>query len=216
MGTREKVFLMVGAMIALQPLLPADSPASEPQAAEESVRQAGEDRWVPSLALIGGVSIQKMRGAADSLFLEDMLPPPVPLRGEVNGSDTAVSPFVGASIELMTPTLDIPTRPRLFITGEILPTFAADRDVALEGDPDCVRGPEPGSICARDEDGTRTRPFGEDSLNGQGTRTAAEIDTLVYGATLGVAAIVWLTLGATAGWIWARRGHQTAARPAHG
>ena len=55
----------------------------------------------------------------------------------------------------MTPALPIPTRPRLFVSGEILPTFASDRDLALEGDPGCVRGPEPDAPCARDEDGSR-------------------------------------------------------------
>ncbi|MCH8891040.1 MAG: hypothetical protein IH827_08185 [Myxococcales bacterium] len=122
-------------------------------------------------------------------------PPPLPvvLRGFVDGNDLAVSPFVGGTLELMTPALPIPTRPRLFLSGEILPTFASDRDLALEGDPDCVRGPEPGAVCAKnepiDEDGNPVRltPFGEDSTRGQGSRTSAQIDTLVFGASLGVA-----------------------------
>jgi hypothetical protein len=85
-------------------------------------------------------------------------------------------------------------RPRLFLSGEILPTFASDRDVALDGDPSCVRGPEPEvEFCAldepTDEDGRplRTAGFNEDGINGEGSRTSAQIDTLVFGANLGVA-----------------------------
>jgi len=88
----------------------------------------------------------------------------------------------------MAPALSIPTRPRLFVSGEFLPTFASDRDVTLEGDPSCVRGPDPGVGCARDEKpGSRKIPFGATSANGQGTTTSAQIDTLVFGANLGVA-----------------------------
>jgi hypothetical protein len=83
----------------------------------------------------------------------------------------------------MTPALAIPTRPRLFASAEILPTFASDRDLALDGDPSCVRGPVSGVRCARDGD----RVFEQQEANGLGSRTSARIDTLVYGASLGVA-----------------------------
>ena len=58
------------------------------------------------------------------------------------------------------------------------PTFASTRDLALEGDPDCVRGPLVGDPCARDEE-VRDRSFGEDAANGTGTRTSAKVGTLV-------------------------------------
>jgi hypothetical protein len=90
-------------------------------------------------------------------------------------------------VELMTPALAIPTRPRFFFGAEIVPTFGSDRALAFEGNPDCVRGPLPNDPCARDEDGTRRSGYGEAEANGVGTRTTATFDTLVYGATLGVA-----------------------------
>jgi hypothetical protein len=150
---------------------------------ERSTRQAGEDRWVPSLAIISGVTGQKQEGSANSLLFEDMSPDPVFLRGFVDGDDIAISPFVGGALELMTPALPIPTRPRLFASGEILPTFASDRDLALEGDPGCVRGNQPGAPCAKNGG----QDFDENAANGQGSRTSAQVDTLVYGASLGVA-----------------------------
>jgi hypothetical protein len=93
----------------------------------------------------------------------------------------------------MTPALPIPLRPRLFVSGEILPTFASDRDLAVEGGAGCVRGPEPTAPCATAEprkengDPIRAKPFGGDVANGQGTSTITQVDTLVFGANLGVA-----------------------------
>lgn len=193
MRSRAHVFPAVGALVALQALLPAASLAIGGGDPEEPARQAGEDRWIPSLAITAGATIQQQQGFAESLLFEEGSPDPVPLRpadspNPLDGDDIAVSPFVGGSLELMTPALPIPMRPRVFLSGEILPTFAPSRDVALEHDPsDCVRGPEVGQVCAKDEDGSRRNGFGEDAAVGVGTRTSAEIGTLVYGAILGVA-----------------------------
>jgi hypothetical protein len=187
--------LIVGAIVAFLALFPIAALAIDGGGPEEPAKQAGEDRWVPSLAIIAGATIQEQQGIADSCLFpgsddtsrdcDSHVDPE--LQGFFEGDDLAVSPFVGGSLELMTPALPIPTRPRLFLSGEILPTFASDRDIALDGDPDCIRGPEPDALCARDEDGSRRSPFGEDSVNGEGSRTRAQVDTLVFGASLGVA-----------------------------
>jgi hypothetical protein len=180
------LFRIIGAIVVLGALFPIASLASEGGKSGELTRQAGEDRWVPSLAITSGASIQEHQGSADS-YLEEPGEPIVPLRPSVDGDDLAVSPFVGGVLELMTPALPIPTRPRLFVSGEILPTFASDRDLALDGDPGCIRGDYPDAPCASEEDGSRNTSFPEVSAKGQGSRTSAEIDTLVYGASLGVA-----------------------------
>jgi hypothetical protein len=204
------VFLIIGAAVALQAMVSVASLATDGGELEEPTRQAGEDRWVPSLAITSGVTIQQQQGFADSFF-EDTSPT-VPIRGFVKGKDTAVSPFVGGTLELMTPALPITTRPRLFVSGEILPTFASDRDLVFEGDPSCVSGPEPEVPCAtnepRDENGDpiRVKPFDEDNANGQGTSTITQVDTLVFGASLGVAfpLQVWkrqLRIKPSIGWI---------------
>jgi hypothetical protein len=183
MRKRANVFPMVGAVVALQALFPIASLATDGGDPEEPAQRAGEDRWVPSLAITGGATIQEQQGSADSFLFEDMSP----IRGFVDGDDLAASPFVGGSLELMAPALPIPTRPRLFVSGEILPTFASDREVALEGDPDCVRGPEPDAPCASDPGGLSGVGFGEDGANGQGTSTTAKVGSLAFGASLGVA-----------------------------
>ena len=171
---------MVGAVLPLAALFPMASRAGDGG-------QPAENRWVPSLAIISGGSIQDQDGFANSVVVDTTAAPgtdPEDLRGMVVGDDLAVSPFVGGSVELMTPALPVPTRPRLFLSGEILPTFASDRGPAVEGDPDCIKSGESGSPCATTGLGPQ---FGESSANGQGTRTSSEIDTLVYGASVGVA-----------------------------
>jgi hypothetical protein len=186
MRERATIFLLLFlTIVASHALLPAVSLAIEPDAPP---RQAGEDRWVPSLAITGGAIFQDQEGLGDSVLFEDGATDPVPLRGLVEGDDFAVSPFVGASLELMAPALPIPTRPRFFVSGEVLPTFGSDRDLALEGDPDCVRGSEPKAPCVPNEEpGQRVRKLDEDAANGVGTNTTATVETLVFGANLGVA-----------------------------
>jgi hypothetical protein len=180
------VFWLVFAVVALQARLPAASLAAEGADPADHTKQAGEDRWVPSLTITSGVTIQGLDGSSNS-FLVDMVGATTPLRGFIDGSDTAVSPFVGGSLEVMTPALPLPGRPRLFLSGEILPTFASDRDLAVDGDPSCVRGPEPNAPCARKPGGLGGLPFNADSANGTGSNTIATVDTLVYGANLGAA-----------------------------
>lgn len=199
MQKRANDLLLVGALVALGLLIPIASLATDAGKSAGPAKQAGEDRWVPSLAITSGATIQQQQGLVDScLFSDDMTPadtscnsrgtPPDPaLRGLFRGDDLSVAPFVGGSLELMTPALPIPTRPRIFLSGEILPTFASDRDLAVEGNPGCVRGPKPDAPCAKDEDGSRRTGFGDDAVNGTGSRTSARIDTLVFGANLGVA-----------------------------
>jgi hypothetical protein len=156
---------------------------------------------VPSLAILAGANFQQQDGEAVSSFLAAGAMNPVALQpacipalnptcAPVPVSDDAlvVGPFVGAALELLTPALPIPTRPRLFLGGEILPSFVSEYDVALEGDPDCIRGPEPDAPCATDETpGQRTAAFAETNANGQGIRTRSSVDTLVFGASAGLA-----------------------------
>jgi hypothetical protein len=178
-----KVFSVI---VALGALFPAASLAVDGGDPEEPTKQAGEDRWVPSLAITGGVTIQDQDGTSDS-FLVDVNSDSTPLQGFIEGSDTAVSPFVGGSLEVMSPALPIRLRPRLFVSGEILPTFASDRDLAVEGDPSCIRGPEPNAPCANKPGGLSGANFNADNANGRGSSLITEVDTLVYGANLGVA-----------------------------
>jgi hypothetical protein len=198
------VFRLVCALVALQ--VPFSGAALAGEVAN-SVGQAGEDRWVPSLAITSGLTIQKLQGSVDSvLFQPETNPTAVPLQGSFDDDDLAVSPFVGGSLEVMTPALPIPLRPRLFMSGEILPTFDNERRVAVDKNPGCLRGPEVGAPCVMDIVGLLDRSFAEDAVIGQGSLTTADIDTLVYGASFGVSfpariAERQIRIKPSAGWI---------------
>jgi len=167
--------------------VPSPTFASALEGILDPPNQAGENRWVPSVAVALGVTIQKQSGYATSVLLEDDTPPPVDLGGTHQADDVAVTPFLGVDLQIMAPAIPIPTRPRFFLGAEILPTFAVSRDLAFAGNPDCLKGPEPNAVCARDEDGSRRRDFGIDAANGLGTRTTAKINPLSYGMSFGVA-----------------------------
>jgi hypothetical protein len=198
-------FVSWSAVVALLAALSAASGAQEEEAKARQEGQAGEDRWVPSLALISGLTIQSQEASVETRdsvgMLEDF---------STEGDDLAVSPYVGANLELMSPALPLPGRPRLFLGVEILPTFAAARDIAKIGDPtgfasqDIPPPPlwptEPGDPprvepCDDGEGGVRLSErecyprFGytESGILGQGGQTTAEIDPLVFGAAAGVA-----------------------------
>jgi hypothetical protein len=186
------------AAAALEVSLPMLATAQDPRPDRDAGdRQPGEDRWVASLAVTSGVLLQGQDGSvAACLFANPAdatgscpAPGSTPLRPSSSDDDLAIAAFVGADLELMSPALPIPTRPRLFLAGEIIPTFADDRDLAAEGDPSCVRGPEPGDPCASDEDPLNPRniPYGETAANGQGSVLTTSYATLSFGANLGVA-----------------------------
>jgi len=150
-------------------------------------RQEGEDRWVPSFGITMGVTIQTQSGFADSVVFVDDMPPAEPLAGTYYGDDLGVSPYVGFEFQITSPAIEVTTRPRIFMGAEILPTFAVDRDLAFQGSPSCVSGPEPNAPCASEEDGSRRYPFGESAANGEGTVTSASVGTLAYGLSMGAA-----------------------------
>ena len=161
--------------------------AAEPDAAS----RAGEDRWVPALALTSGFTIQDQKASVSSLDVTNG----VPLRNPAKGDDVAVSPYVGGNVQLMTPAITaIPGHLRVFATGEILPTFAASRNIANEGNPSEFEFPsDPGQIP-------------ELAIKGQGSVTTAEIQTLAFGAAIGIAFPFevrgyQLRLKPSAGWI---------------
>lgn len=173
------IFALLSAGAALLAALPAARAAGEEAGARSS--QKGDDRWVPSLAVISGLTVQEWNGSVSSQTCPGCtLPSPnaVPLRNPASGGDRDVSPYVGGNFELMSPALPIPTSPRLFIGGDLFAAFGTERSVAQEGDPGRLRSPLP--------PGAGNTPFGEDSVLGQGSATQAELDTTVYGAHAGI------------------------------
>lgn len=158
-------------------------------------RTNGDARWVPSLAIRGGALIGDQKASVASACAkggpgvpEIVIPPcsffstppeaPNFLRPAENGSELGLSPLVGFDFELMTPTLEaLPGRPRFFVRGGVNLIFPPSRDVAKEADPTSISSP-------------RDKPFDAlpaAALNGKGSKVAATLQTLGYGAGIGVA-----------------------------
>jgi hypothetical protein len=173
------------------------SPPISADAQDLADGQQSEDRWVVSLAVTSGVLLQGQDGKTDACLFADPTntttacpaPGSTQLRPPTSANDLAIAAFVGPNLELMAPALPVPTRPRFFLSGEIVPTFAADRDLSSEGDPGCVKGTAPGSPCALDitPADLPTNAFGQDDALGQGSVVTTTYDTMAYGANLGLA-----------------------------
>jgi len=191
---RPRVNIVVAgiAALALQLSLPI---AAIAQDAPEA--QTDESRWIASLAVTSGVLLQGQYGSTDAcLFanpadLSGSCPAAgaTQLRPGTTANDLSIAAFVGPNLELLSPALPVPTRPRFFLSGEIIPTFSADRDLSSEGDPGCVRGTAPGAPCASDltPDTLPTSPYGQDDALGQGSLVTTSYDTMSFGANLGLA-----------------------------
>jgi hypothetical protein len=174
METVFKVLALVGLLSAF---------SSTPSAAWEGSGQEGADRWVPSVALISGVTFQDWDGGVSSSICRGcMIPDPMEeqLRPGATGGDLDVSPSFGTGVELMTPEIPIPGSPRLFFGAEIAGVFGANRKPAQNGETGKVGNPAPEQ--AQDSTG-----FGDDIALGQGSEVLAKIEDTSYGATLGIA-----------------------------
>jgi len=167
-----------------------------PAVAQDAAVRPGEDRWIPGLGITGGITFQQQdssvasscavggAGATGIPACSGGVPPgPGVLRPSDDDTDWAVSPYVGVDAQLMTPALPIPTRPRLFLRGEVLPTFAVTRSIANEGDATGLEPPVFGGT-------GRLQPpinYPEPAVSGQGSKTDSTVETLAFGADVGVA-----------------------------
>jgi hypothetical protein len=164
-----------------------------PSPSHAEARPDETERWVPSVAVFGGIIGQTASGDVISgLVMGDQLPPlnllcKTPLgtpdinciRPPAAGEDTLLAATVGGSVELMTPRLfGAAGRPRLFAHTDFAAAFGFESTIAGEGAPG-----EFGLVAAA---GTITN-LSEGSVTGQGSRTLAEIQPFVLSAGLGVA-----------------------------
>lgn len=168
------------------------SPAFAAAGAEPGEPEEPESarRWLPSIAVISGATIQDWQGESRATFVPDLstLPmdaPPEAVQNAMDqafdqrtdGSDRDITAFMGGSLELMTPTLPLPLSPRLFVGGELTAYFGTLRGVATDGEVGDLRSAQANEAAA----------FPEQSTLGQGSEVRGEVDTLVYGAHAGIA-----------------------------
>jgi hypothetical protein len=160
-----------------------------------SAKEQDEEGWVPSLALFYDMLGQ--RGEAAIATSDVMQPPittdcrefnqdlwgcpqsPVQVTFPSQGNDTDVVPMVGASLELMTPSLlERFLAPRLFAHADGAASFGFERNLAGERKPDTffAETPVPPAF-----------DIFERSVSGQGSRALIQVERWVFGAGLGVA-----------------------------
>jgi len=139
-------------------------------AAEKSTERDGDDRWIPAIAVVVGFSTQEQQGTVSSIDLNDPLSPPRP----ANSNDAYTNALeIGGNLELLTPVLEIPLRPRFFIGGEIVNVSHQRRRIAAEGDPSGLKPPS-------------NALYPENAILGQGSSTVTDLDNVLYGASIGL------------------------------
>ena len=161
----------------------AQSPASPPSSArpDSNVQQPSPspfgdaDRWVPSLSLTLGFSFHAMEGEVSSLNLTDGSE----ARPTVDDDKVARSPIAGGRLGLLSPSLPIPLRPRLFLEGEIAAVSNQKRRVAREGTPTGINQPSANPIDGRFD-------IREETITGVGSVTNADMKNRQYGAAVGL------------------------------
>jgi len=172
--------------------------ASVASADAEDPRAASERRWAPALAIWSGFTVQNQDATATSrcaqggpqttltngtflvaCSLPQQLRGPANMRPPVQNNENVVSPLVGASLQLSTPTFEfVPFRPRIFGSAELITYFSPKRKIAREGAPSGVH--LPANIDLPENASTV-------SLLGRGSETTSQVQLLGYGAKLGLA-----------------------------
>jgi hypothetical protein len=130
-------------------------------------------------AVASGFVTGDRAAVAPPTFLGDCTSTPQLIRCSASSDDLQVTPFVGGSLEIMTPApFDLPGHPRLFAHGDAAALFPFDRDFAKEGLPDAFepQRSELGPILVT-----------ENSVMGQGSQTSAKLEPWLLSAGLGVA-----------------------------
>jgi len=156
------------------------------------------DRWIPGVAIMGGVTIENAAATVQGASRPGA--PPLPYTpstrcvtpcisgykgGSAASSDLMVSPYVGASFELLTPGVAWrDSEVRVFVHGDVLPGFPFDRTIAKVGAPGPFDFPknDPPPVA----DGRPWVTYSEEQVLGRGAATRVELDSVVFGAGLGV------------------------------
>src|SRR2546427_401676 len=137
---------------ALAGALLAAIPAS---AQERAPSLFADTRWIPSLAIISGVTAGQQHGSVSSDCRVPGSDPPTPTscspedpnygsvpRPGADQDELAATPYVGGNLALAAPAFAAPGRPRLFASVELPYQFGIDRNVAERNRPTGVHEPD--------------------------------------------------------------------------
>ncbi|MHA7839573.1 MAG: hypothetical protein ACX98W_19085 [bacterium] len=149
------------------------------------------DGWTPAASVWGGFLFTEMQSnlvSSDVLGPAAFSPPELeqPIQPPGDGEDLQPAPFIGGSLELMTPALieDLPGRPRLFVHGGATANFAQEDDLTrrLDARPELSI---PASLLTGPNDTAPNLPA--ENILGQGSRATVRIEPLAFSAGIGIA-----------------------------
>ena len=191
-GVLARRALAIAALCALFSVLWAPlAGAQDLSEIEEKPELRLDDQWIPSFAIVSGVTWQEQKAEVESADLGSG----TALRDPDTGKKDQVTPYVGINIELMTPAVE-PGEPRLFANFEFLPQFGVALDIASEGNPKEIIRPA-GILNTGDCSGGLTSPlcvcpfgfgcYDEAEIQGLGSKTTAEVKIPTYAAAIGAA-----------------------------
>lgn len=164
--------------LAAAPIRAADDAASE--------RARSADGWIPALAVTSGFTAGFQNAAVSSDCTDPASGAPTAcdpsdpssssiLRRGDRGRELAVTPHVGGNLQLSTPALPLPPRPRLFLAVELPWHFGIARNIANAERPSFMSEPP-----------VALESLPEDALLGAGSVTQVEAQGLAFGAGAGM------------------------------
>ncbi len=174
----------------------AQEPVAEPNSPEPLLAQPSNelDRWIPSLSIAMGLLVQNTAGEFETGDIQGpwvpdaSFPTPAQIRPGASGTERVFAPIASISFEFMTPGLrsvpflpeiEIPGKPRLFLHGDVTPTFGPAYRNAKSGDPGQLELPE---ALVKDN-----RVVREDIIAGQGGRLKSQVERWSFAAGAGIA-----------------------------
>jgi hypothetical protein len=133
------LFAVVQALAVAPPITANDEP-NGPELIAGAVDEL--DRWVPAVSIDMGLMIQETTAGFLTGQIKDpawvqTFPASPRIRQSASGNSRPFAPVSTLSLEFMTPGIpDIPTRPRMFVHGEVIATFPHSFRTAKNGDVD--------------------------------------------------------------------------------
>lgn len=162
-----------------------DSTSAEDERAERTKSEL--DRWVPSLALISGLNAQRVQGTVITTDVvgtptfplppnPNATPQPIVPGTPLTARTRMMTPYVGASLELMTPSwTPLPSDPRLYVHADVSYAFGPVYNIPKIGDPGVFVPP------------SNLGNFTTTTIRGQGAYLTAEVNPLLVAAGIGFA-----------------------------
>jgi hypothetical protein len=131
------LFVVVQALVVAAPITANDEP-NGPEQIAEAVDEL--DRWVPAVSIDMGLMIQETTAGFLTGGIKDPAWVPVApasrrIRQSASGNSRPFAPVSSLSLEFMSPGIPyIPTRPRMYVHGEVIASFPHTFRTAKNGD----------------------------------------------------------------------------------